>query len=200
MLVCKVQLDRSFWLFSVLTSPPWGNDGVGLMLRWYERGVGAKVGVKYTSLWYRRRHHEATAKVNMMLKWCLFVCFTHTSDPPSRGDMRGFIYNEFSIHQYAKLSEHVLILIQRFRFICFIRYEISFFKSLLCFWIVWFFKCLNQNFSNCLFFRWFLIRNLFVICFFRIFWLLFVLFEFMKLLFFHHDHVVVWSLKLLYVW
>ena len=55
--------------------------------------------------------------------------------------------------------------------------------------------------SNCLFFRWFSIRNLFVICFFRIFWLLFVLFEFMRLFFFfYHDHAVVWSLKLLYVW
>ena len=37
--------------------------------------------------------------------------------------------------------------------------------------------------------------------FFAYFWLLFILFEFMKLLFsLYHDHAIVWSLKLLYVW
>ena len=81
-------------------------------------------------------------------------------------------------------------------------YEVSFSNHCYVFELFDFSNVWIKNFSNCLFFRLILILNLFVICFFRIFWLLFVLFEFVKLLFFIMIMLsfVVWSLKLLYVW
>ena len=81
----------------------------------------------------------------------LFVLFIHPTRPHVKacGNLSTVGFQSISMRSF---SEHALISTQQFRSICFICYEISFFKSLLNFWIVWLFKCLSQIFRIVCFF------------------------------------------------